>query len=440
MNLSENALRVVEARYLVKGEDGKPIETVDEMWHRIAHAVALAEDDKHQREYEDKFYDMISNLDFLPNSPTIMNAGRPLGQLSACFVLPVEDSMEGIFNTIRDAALIHKSGGGTGFSFSRLRPEGSVVNSTGGVASGPISFMKAFDAATEAVKQGGCFVGETMVLTKNGPVEIKNLHAGMEVLTTLGYYPCTNPFKTKENVEVWSLSVKDSCDNEFTVIATPDHPILTEITEEGYHYTPISELDIGDKVINFCNYEGDIDTAEVISVVAQHATRDVWNVEVPEVHNYFVCDSQKHGMFVSNTRRGANMGMLRVDHPDILKFITVKNDLHTLNNFNISVAITDKFMDAVKHHTAYDLVDPHTGKVTDKLDANEVFNMIVESAWKTGEPGIFFIDRANEYNTLIDIYGPYESTNPCQINMSHFLHCFMWEGYIAAGQYRNVLK
>lgn len=424
--LTENAEKVVRERYLLKDKEGKASETVDEMWYRIASAVAKAESkfveanwgnsaSEYVREKAEEFYQLISSLDFLPNSPTIMNAGKADGQLSACFVLPVEDSMEGIFDAIKNAALIHKSGGGTGFSFSRLRPEGSIVKSTGGIASGPISFMKAFDAATEAVKQGGCFVGETKVLTKNGPVEIKNLHAGMEVLTTLGYFPCTDPFMTKSNSEVWSLSVKDFNDNEITVIATPDHPILTGITEEGYQYTKICDLKIGDHVINDCNSEGDTDYAEVIAIVPQVATRDVWNVEVPEIHNYFVCDSFEHGMFVSNTRRGANMGMLRVDHPDIMKFITVKNDLHTLNNFNISVAITDTFMDAVKNGTAYDLIDPHTNMVTGQLDAREVFDTIVESAWKTGEPGIFFIDRANEYNKLIKLCGPFESTNPCQI-------------------------
>lgn len=429
--LTENAEKVVRERYLLKDKEGKAIETVDEMWYRIANAVAQAESKFVEatwvgstsgfvREKAGEFYSLISSLDFLPNSPTIMNAGKEDGQLSACFVLPVEDSMEGIFDAIKNAALIHKSGGGTGFSFSRLRPEGSIVKSTGGIASGPISFMKAFDAATEAVKQGGCFVGETKVLTKNGPVEIKDLHAGMEVLTTLGYFPCTDPFMTKSNTEVWSLSIRDFNENEITVIATPDHPILTGLTEEGYQYTKICDLKIGDHVINDCNSEGDTDYAEVIAIVPQVTTRDVWNVEVPDVHNYFVCDSFEHGMFVSNTRRGANMGMLRIDHPDIMKFITVKNDLHTLNNFNISVAITDAFMDAVKNGTAYDLIDPHTNMVTGRLDAREVFDTIVESAWKTGEPGIFFIDRANKCNNLIKLCGPFESTNPCQICKDNF--------------------
>lgn len=271
MGVSENARLVLEKRYLIKDADGKAIESVDGMFQRVAGAIAASDllHDKNADVERTKktFYDMMTNLEFLPNSPTLMNAGRPLGQLSACFVLPVEDSMGEIFEAIKQAALIHKSGGGTGFSFSRLRQKGSTVNSTGGVASGPISFMKVFNMATEAVKQGG-------------------------------------------------------------------------------------------------------------------------------------------------TRRGANMGILRVDHPDILEFIDCKSNNSEINNFNISVGLTEKFMNAVESGGDYELVDPHTRKVVQKLRARDVFERIVDAAWRNGEPGIIFLDRLNRDN-IVPSQGEIESTNPC---------------------------
>lgn len=273
--ITNNARQVLEKRYLVKDAEGNMLEDVDGMFSRVANAVSLAEQ---QYVPEDERSDasaraakickgMMENLDFLPNSPTLMNAGRPLGQLSACFVLPVEDDMMGIFEAVKNAALIHKSGGGTGFSFSRLRSNGSTVRTTGGVASGPISFIKVFNAATEAVKQGGA-------------------------------------------------------------------------------------------------------------------------------------------------RRGAKMGILRVDHLDIMEFIACKNDTHELNNFNLSIGITEAFMRAVASGTSYELVDPHTKKVTGTLNAKDVFQTIVEFAWQTGEPGIVFLDRMNQHNPTPDL-GEIESTNPC---------------------------
>ncbi len=271
MKLSDNAVKVLEKRYLEKDENGNLLEDCDGMFRRVAKAIASADaaytDEKGLAAIEQEFYDMMANLEFLPNSPTLMNAGRPLGQLSACFVLPVEDTMEGIFESIKNAALIHKSGGGTGFSFSRLRAKGSAVNSTGGVASGPISFMKVFNAATEAVKQGG-------------------------------------------------------------------------------------------------------------------------------------------------TRRGANMGILRIDHPDIMEFISCKSDNSEITNFNLSVGITEDFMKAVEHNLEYELLDPKTKEPVAKLNAKEVFDIIVEMAWKNGEPGIIFLDRLNRDNVTPKL-GEIESTNPC---------------------------
>ncbi len=274
--LNQNARTVIEKRYLIKDTTGKPTEQPEDMFWRVARTVAEADrrygaGDTAVTELTRQFYSLMTERRFEPNSPTLMNAGRPLGQLSACFVLPVEDSLSnghnGIYDTLRSMALIHQSGGGTGFSFSRLRGSGSMVRSTTGVASGPVSFMKLYDASTDAVKQGG-------------------------------------------------------------------------------------------------------------------------------------------------TRRGANMGILRVDHPDIMDFITCKEDLTQATNFNISVAVTTKFMEAVKAGTSYDLIDPSTGKATGQLDARQVWDKMIEDAWRTGEPGCFFIDEANRYNPVPHV-GSYEATNPC---------------------------
>ena len=276
VQLSPNAVTVLEKRYLVKDDTGRPAETPSDLFWRVARTVAEADrkygaTETQSEQAAQEFYDIMAGRLFMPNSPTLMNAGRPLGQLSACFVLPVDDALSngksGIYDTLRAMALVHQSGGGTGFSFSRLRPKNDIVRSTMGVASGPVSFMSLFDASTDVVKQGG-------------------------------------------------------------------------------------------------------------------------------------------------TRRGANMGILRVDHPDIMEFITCKDDTTKITNFNISVAVTDKFMEAVEKDADYDLLHPKTGQVIGQLKARDVWNRIIHGAWKTGEPGVFFVDKANYYNPVPHL-GNYEATNPC---------------------------
>jgi len=265
---SPNALKILKTRYFMKNEKGELVDKKpSDLFRRVADYIASAEKSPAERKkWADKFFELMMRRDFLPNSPTLTGAGRDMC-LSACFVLPIEDSMESIFETVKNAALVHKEGGGTGFDFSQLRPKGSFVHKTQGVASGPVSFLKVIDAATEAVKQGG-------------------------------------------------------------------------------------------------------------------------------------------------TRRGANIGILRVDHPDIEEFITMKRDGKTLNNFNISVAITDEFMQALKHDGYYWLYNPYLKKKTAKKKARDIFKLIVESAWASGDPGLIFIDRINQLNPTREL-GPITATNPC---------------------------
>lgn len=276
VTLTTNARTVLEKRYLVKDKTGQAVESPEDMFWRVATVVAEADrrygaSEGAVQAVAEEFYFLMTQRRFEPNSPTLMNAGRPLGQLSACFVLPVDDALSngesGIYDTLRSMALIHQSGGGTGFSFSRLRSRGSMVRSTTGVASGPVSFMQLYDASTDAVKQGG-------------------------------------------------------------------------------------------------------------------------------------------------TRRGANMGILRVDHPDVLEFIACKEDLTKITNFNISVGITTQFMEALKAGADYELLDPVTNQVTGTANSREVWDKMILGAWRTGEPGVFFIDEANRYNPVPHL-GTYEATNPC---------------------------
>ncbi|MFQ6070014.1 MAG: adenosylcobalamin-dependent ribonucleoside-diphosphate reductase [Candidatus Aminicenantales bacterium] len=284
---SPNTLRILKARYYMKDESGKLIDkNPADLFSRVARFIASAEKSERDK-WQEKFFGMMMKRDFLPNSPTLTGAERGMC-LSACFVLPLEDSMESIFDTVKNAALIHKEGGGTGFDFSLLRPKGSFVRKTQGVASGPVSFLRVIDAATEAVKQGG-------------------------------------------------------------------------------------------------------------------------------------------------TRRGANMGILRVDHPDIEEFITMKTDGRSVNNFNISVAATDKFMEAVKNDSYYSIYNPYTGRKEGRKKARKIFRMIVESSWTVGDPGLVFIDRINMFNPTRAL-GPIRATNPCgeqplhdyescnlgSINLAHF--------------------
>jgi ribonucleoside-diphosphate reductase alpha chain len=271
LKLTVNAIKVLERRYLLKDENGNVIETPTGLFRRVAAAVAAAEKKfdpaTDTAALEEEFFGMMSRLEFLPNTPTLMNAGAPLGQLSACFVLPVEDSVTGIFDTLKDMAVIHQSGGGTGFSFSRLRPKGDMVRSTHGVASGPVSFMKIFDAATGVMKQGG-------------------------------------------------------------------------------------------------------------------------------------------------KRRGANMGILNADHPDIFEFVQAKSDGVTLSNFNLSVGASDVFLEAALKGKAWPLVNPRTGKEVRTIDAGRLFDMIIDNAWATGDPGLIFLDEINRRNPTPQL-GRFEATNPC---------------------------
>jgi len=718
LSLSENSLKILERRYLAKNEKRELIETPEEMFRRVASNIASAEAlyGGDVERIEQEFYDIMTSFKFLPNSPTLMNAGRELQQLSACFVIPIDDSIDSIFDAVKYTALIHKSGGGTGFAFSRLRPKNDVVRTTGGIASGPISFMKVLNTSTEVIKQGGCLVPNTLVFSNKGLLRLDELvdekvkgwqEHDLKVATDNGEKISPRGYN---NGVVSVLRV--TTEQEINLTGTPNHKVKV-MTDEGAVWRQLSDLRPGDAIlvklgqhkghtqklkhpeiqhhnqkeiefpsvldeplafllgllagdgfvasglkdyrigfsishdsylieelpeflqkmfpgiyvqrmqkdddasVNFIVssrslkeflvlnnlskeeshkvsvpllirksppsvvgaylrglFEADgtithgypaltstshqlIQEASALLIglgcpvsireiptsedrfgsdnlwalkLRSHVALDVWkdkigcdsrsrfascydfspdlereqnyvlpNVkwwvepvlkaitlpqrdkkgrgmgqkfrstapklrnkllryirgerqftfsaycnlskEYPEftanardVNNLWfiaVSDIQKagksqtmdlevnenhtylaHGMVTHNTRRGANMGILRVDHPDIIEFITSKSDLTELTNFNISVAITTKFMDAVKTGRKYELISPRTNQVVETLDAKDVFDLIVEMAWTNGEPGLFFIDRANQFNPTPAL-GNYESTNPC---------------------------
>jgi len=730
LKLSENALKVLERRYLKKDESGKVIETPQELFRRVASAIAKAErlygkDAKEVKKLEDDFYNMMAAQEFLPNSPCLMNAGKDLGQLSACFVLPIEDSMDSIFESLKATAMIHKSGGGTGFSFSRLRPKNAVVKTTGGVASGPISFMRVYDSATEAVKQGGCVSPATRVSTEFGVVKIKSL-GPKETIPDSWHNHNGRPFAvaTDNGIEIsdefynngiakikkirtnYGYSVSATLEHRFRVIdesgnytwrhakdlkpgdwvalqkdtyftkgnyplpkcsfkahfnsqkiRTPEiatkqfgefvgffigdgaisinkngtgrliftindndkdtRDYLCRITEKLFAIKPVLQKKKNDKSTNYffnstvlvhwlkqigiekksaleanapeivfragrdfalgflkglfsadgyISDEGYVSLCSVseqliidaqilllsvgiparisvtnnrngafgknplyrLSIITKAGVgvfnssigfisgdknkrlmdfkqkawefndiipnqeglfRKIYNgpgrgcgkgkskrganrllyrdiqhylTEVsasrhltrsklenlagkhPEIRNnltlkWFLSNKQfydrvskieegesltldlsvpnnntyiANGFVSHNTRRGANMGILRVDHPDIMEFITCKDNNKQITNFNISIAITDEFMQELEKGKDYDLIDPHTHKPVQKINSKEVFDLIVKQAHKNGEPGIIFIDRMNEFNPTPRL-GKYESTNPC---------------------------
>ena len=604
-NFSPLALDILRDRYLWRDANGETIETPEQMLRRVANHVASAEPDEADRaKYAKEFYEIMARLDFLPNSPTLMNAGRPAphGQLSACFVIGLEDSMADICEALRQQMLIHKSGGGTGFNFSKLRPKGAVVNSTNGKASGPVSFMRLFDLSTEIVQQGGCFTGDTLIATAEGAVKISELKEGTLVYSyhpEKGFIltPCTAPWLTKRNTEIWELET----DKGLKVRATPDHPFmyrsgsagrskaygrlrdllpgtplmpLSTCVKKGYRYITLhdgkdtrkplhrwlmEQAGRGGEVIHHINGDpldnrlsnltneftnsghasyhnskridegvhtfqhltpeqhkkagagyskwyaslteeekqalrdknaealkvenarriaegthnfigerhpskdpairkkqrkgrlatvlwylqslGHRPTAEnverlekeaglynamryklssyieafgsfenalayadarnckVKSVTPLTERADVWNVEIPETHNYVVCNEDcTMGVVVSNTRRGANMAILNADHPDIEEFISCKDEEGKITNFNLSVGITDEFMDRASFYP-------------DGPEAALLWQ-IARHAWKSGDPGVVFLDAMN-YDNPCPQLGRIEGTNPC---------------------------
>ena len=604
--LTEHALTVLNKRYFLRDDNDNIIEDWDGLCWRVANHIAADEKEgdgctalETQAKWAQEYYDIINNLYFLPNSPTFTGSGKKDGGLAACFVIPVEDNMESILDAGKTAALIHRGGGGTGFDFSKIRPANSRVKTTNGVASGPITFMKMYNDITECIKQGGCFIGDTLIGTPSGPIKIKDIKDGQIVYSydivnkTVVVARTTGSWITKKQTEVWELVT----DKGLVVYATPDHPILCrdnkyvklkdlskgqrlmplsryisagevrvslqngfdvrvnehqlvgkflygdisgkhihhkdgnhlyndennlelltpskhamkhakfgvpfytdgcigedngmhrtgkfwtessleqlakyryKIGKKGREDNPMHSKEVAtrqyitrysdtvkleakrgqivavackllnqDKLIDqnswpnsvkhlyntqrykvstilgvfgsWDNFLERVNTRNhrVVSVLFSHY-EDVYNMEVPGTHCYAVVDSNNRGIFVSNTRRGANMGTLRCDHPSILEFINCKQNTSKITNFNISVVITDKFMEAYYADEKYDLINPHDGLIVGSLKARDVFNQICQNAWNTGEPGLFFVDEANRLNRWTVI----EATNPCLV-------------------------
>jgi ribonucleotide reductase alpha subunit len=410
--LSDNARTVLRKRYLRRGEDGQPVETEQEMFWRVAYHVAKAEAD-YGGDVEGtarRFYDLLTGLKFFPNSPTFTGAGTPLGQLAACFVLQIEDDMgrtgAGIFETLRDAALIQQTGGGNGFSFSRLRPEGAVVRSSNGKATGPVGFLRVYDKAFGEIAQGGCVVGETLVATVDGPVPIRDLIGRNPLVYSYDFQHGQRIIRRARDVrltgrqrEIYRLHLEDG----FSLVATYDHPVMLSDGD----YCALGDLRAGQSVMPFGDYG-------IVAEIEYAGRADVYDLEVPQTHNFAVVNAEdgSRGVYIHNSRRGANMAVLRVDHPDVRHFITCKTDENAITNFNISVGITDAFMTAVEQDTDFELVNPQDGKVWETVRARELFDLIVKQAHHNGEPGVLFLDAANRQNPVPHLY-ELESTNPC---------------------------